>query len=213
MCRLLAVHDLHPFAIGSLLKPLAQISSASCEFQGDGWGCAWTSGGEWRIYRSIRPIWDDNLEQFGSARLLLAHARSAFRNEPPDVNHNMPFLAGADAFIFNGELRGVSLQAEGRIGAEKLLNFLRRFRGGDRRECLLRALASVKRKSRYIRAMNFVLADANALYIHALFGENPAYFTLHKKLAGTQFIVCSEPFPGESGWNSMPNNCLEVYSF
>jgi predicted glutamine amidotransferase len=213
MCRLLAVHDLHPLDIGSLLRPLAQISRASSEYQGDGWGCAWAEGGRWRCYRSIRPIWEDDLGQFGSARILLAHARSAFRNEPPDVNHNMPFIAGGDAFIFNGELRGVALRAEGRIGAEKLFNFLRRFPGGDRRERLQRALAAVKNRSRYIRAMNFVLADAGAFHVHTLFGENPGYFTLHKKQDGARFAVCSEPFPGESGWSPMPNDCLEVCPF
>jgi glutamine amidotransferase len=213
MCRLLAVHDRHPFAIGSHLKNLAQLARDSCEYQGDGWGCAWTAGQDWQVYRNVRPIWKDDLEQFGTAHRLLAHARSAFHNEPPDVNHNMPFLAGPEAFIFNGELHGVTLQAEGRIGAEKLFHFLRRFPGSPRHENLARALAVVKKKSRYIRAMNFVLADPHAFHVHTLFSENAAYFTLHKKQAGTQFLICSEPFPGESGWSPLPNDCLEVHPF
>jgi predicted glutamine amidotransferase len=213
MCRLLSVHGLHPFEIGRYLRKLAQVARHSREYQGDGWGCAWRTGEEWRTYRDVRPIWEDNLDQFGSARLLLAHARSAFRNEPPNVNHNMPFLAGAEAFVFNGELRGVRLQAEGRIGAEKLFHFLRRFPGGTRHETMARALAVVRKKCRYIRAMNFVLADQEALYIHTLFSENAAYFTLHKSEDAGQIRVCSEPFPGESGWNPISNDSLEVHPF
>jgi glutamine amidotransferase len=213
MCRLLAVRDRHPLNIGDCLKQLAIIARNSCEYQGDGWGCAWDTPEGWHVYRSVRPIWEDNLEQFSSTQLLLAHARSAFRDEPPDVNHNMPFLDGGEVFIFNGELRGVSLQAEGRIGAEKLFHFLRRFEGGDRRTGLARALAVVKKRSRYIRAMNFVMAVPSALVVHAQFGEQPEYFTLHKKQAGSRHSICSEPFPGESGWESLPNNILEVYPF
>jgi glutamine amidotransferase len=213
MCRLLAVEDQHRFEIGSHLKQLAILSRNSFEYQGDGWGCAWRTDREWQVYRNIRPIWEDDLEQFGSAHLVLAHARSAFRNEPPDLAHNMPFLAGQEAFIFNGELRGVTLQAEGRIGAEKLFHFLRRFGNGDRRTRMVKALAIVKRRSRYVRAMNFVLADAGALYVHSHFGENAPYFTLHRKQAGTQYSVCSEPFPGEAGWMPLPNDYLEVHPF
>jgi predicted glutamine amidotransferase len=210
MCRLLAVHDSLPFDIGSHLAQFAAIARNSREYQGDGWGCAWLEDGQWRVYRNIRPVWEDDLSRFGRTALLLAHARSAFRNEGLDVANNMPFLAGREAFIFNGEMRGVRIRAEGRIGAEKLFHFLRRFEGGHQGRALAKALDIVKRRSRYIRAMNFVLARREALYAHACFHEDPEYFTLHTMQAGAQYRICSEPYPGESGWTALPNHYLEV---
>ncbi len=39
----------------------------------------------------------------------------------------MPFYDDQFIFIFNGELRGVRIKADGRIGAEKIFNFIKRF--------------------------------------------------------------------------------------
>jgi predicted glutamine amidotransferase len=210
MCRLLAVHDSRPFDIGSHVAQLAAVARNSREYQGDGWGCAWLEAGEWCVYRNIRPVWEDDLSRFGRTTLLLAHARSAFRNEGLDVANNMPFITGREVFIFNGEMRGVRIRAVGRIGAEKLFHFLMRFNGDNRGERLRKALDIVKRRSRYIRAMNFILARPEALWVHACFSEAPEYFTMHKKQAGAQFVICSEPYPGESGWTPLPNHYLEV---
>ena len=211
MCRFLAAHDRQPFAIAGHLRQLATIARRSREYQGDGWGCAWLSERGWQTYKDIRPIWEDDLAQFGRTRLLLAHARSAFRDQAPDEAHNMPFVAGEEAFVFNGELRGVTLRAEGGTGAEKLFCFLRRFDGDGRGARLSAALETVKKRTRYVRAMNFVLADSRALYVHGFFSEDPEYFTMHEKRAGTLYSVCSEPYPDEPGWRPLPNGTLEVY--
>ena len=80
MCRFLAVQDSKPFLIPGLLRQLALISRNSPEYQGDGWGCVWLEGDRWRLYKNSRPIWEDDLNHFGRTTLLLAHARSAFRN-------------------------------------------------------------------------------------------------------------------------------------
>ena len=214
MCRLLIVQDSTPFEISSLLPPFSSIARNSTEFQGDGWGCCWLESGSWRRYRNARPIWEDDLGAFGKTNLLIVHARSAFRNEDLGVENNMPFLDGETAFAFNGELRGVRLQVEGGIGAEKLFRFLQRY-SAPKLTCegLGRAVGVVKRRTRYIRAMNFVFAFPNAFAIHSFFSEAPEYFTLHKKIAGTRIQFCSEPIPGETGWTPLANQFLEVHSF
>jgi glutamine amidotransferase len=213
MCRFLAVHDKRPFAIGGHLRQLARIAAGSAEYQGDGWGCAWLEGGQWRAYRNLRPIWEDHLDRPEATTLLLAHARSAFRDEGPDVANNMPFVDGRAAFVFNGELRGVRVRAAGRIGAEKLFHLLLRL-GGSRGETGVRkTVEAVRKRSRYVRAMNFVLAGPDAMFIHCCFNEAPGYFTLHKKLEGTRTLVCSEAYPGETGWDPLPNDHLEVHPF
>ena len=81
-----------------------------------------------------------------------------------------------EAFIFNGELHGVAIQAEGGIGAEKLFHFLQRFDGDDRDARLCRALDIVKRKTRYVRAMNFVLADSRRPVRSRVLQRKPGLF-------------------------------------
>ena len=208
MCRLLAVRDVDPFPISDQLRALATIARDSKEFQGDGWGCTWWDGEAWQAYHSITPIWDDGLDRFGRTRVLVAHARSAFRNEGVAVENNMPFVAGDVAFAFNGELRGVRLAVPGRIGAEKLFGVLRRL-GGDRDGAALRhAVDVVVRRTGYVRAMNFVLASGETIRIVSRFSEDPAYFTMYRKESGTRQTVCSEAFAGDAGWLPIPNGTV-----
>jgi glutamine amidotransferase len=213
MCRFLAVHDKRPFTIGDPLRQLAGISRNSSEYQGDGWGCAWLEGGRWQRYRNLRPIWDDPLDRFGSTTFLLAHARSAFRNDGLEVENNMPFLSDGTVFVFNGELRGVRIQAPGRIGADKLFHFLLRFGGELDPGSIRKSVEVVKKRSRYVRALNFILARHNTFVVHSCFNETPEYFTLYKKLEGTRVSVCSEAYPDETGWTPLANDSLEVHSF
>ena len=148
MCRLLCVHSQRPFAIEPHLDMFATIARDSPEYQGHGWGCAWLAGGKWRLYRDIRPVWDDQRDRFGETTLLLAHARSAFRDEGIRVENNMPFDDGRHVFIFNGELRGVRIREHGRIGAEKVFNYVKRFDRGD----MHHASNAASRSSRDARA-------------------------------------------------------------
>jgi predicted glutamine amidotransferase len=212
MCRLLAVRDDNCFSIADQLGPFAAIARNSREYQGHGWGCAWLDDGEWRLYRSITPIWEDDLTRFGEARVLLAHARSAFRDEGIAVENNMPFLSGAAAFIFNGELRGVRIAAPGRIGAEKLFHFLLQVRAGEGNEATRHGVDIIIRRTRYIRAMNFVLAERGVFEVYSLFNEDRDYFTMHVRRAGSRLAVCSEPFPSEEGWMPHGNGVLEVFA-
>ena len=208
MCRLLAVRDTEPFPIAGQLQALATIARDSKEYQGDGWGCSWWDGAGWQVHRSITPIWEDRFDQFGGTRLLVAHARSAFRNEGIAVENNMPFVDGDVAFVFNGELRGVRLAVPGRIGAEKLFGVLRRL-GGDRDGAALRhAVDVVVRRTGYVRAMNFVLASGETIRIVSRFSEDPAYFTMYRKETATRQTVCSEAFAGDAGWVPIPNGTV-----
>ena len=206
MCRILYARSEQPFSIAGMLEPFAHLSRDSREFQGHGWGCAWLENGSWRLYRDIRPVWEDDRQQFGDTRLLLAHARSAFRDEGICVENNMPFSDGRSVFVFNGELRGVRVRSEGRIGAEKIYNYIRRFDRGDLTAAASRAVDIIRKRSAYVRAMNFVLADPQQACVSSSYGEDPGYFQLHQKRAGGLHLVCSEPFPGDSGWSRIANN-------
>lgn len=212
MCRLLAVKDRRPFAIAPLLDAFAAMAKSSPEYQGDGWGCAWRDGTGWRVYHSLAPVWDDDLRGLGETSLLVAHARSAFRNEGIVVENNMPFAAGGLVFAFNGELHGVRIRETGRIGAEKVFNTIRRLTGGDLRAGLSRAAAVIRARSRYVRAMNVVLCDGERIVAHSSFAERPEYFTVHVAARDGRVAVCSEPLPGEDDWRPMDNGATEVFA-
>ena len=208
MCRLLCVHSERPFRIEPHLTTFAAIARDSREYQGHGWGCAWLEDGRWRLYHDIHPVWEDRHGRFGETTLLLAHARSAFRDEGIRVENNMPFADGRHVFIFNGELHGVRIRERGRIGAEKIFNYVKRFDRGDMHEALERGLAVIEMRSRYVRAMNVILASTARVHVFCRFAEDPGYFQMWERDAGELRIVCSDPYPGDAGWSRLGNGAV-----
>ncbi|MCP4984180.1 MAG: hypothetical protein GY935_27210 [Gammaproteobacteria bacterium] len=206
MCRILYARAESQFQIAKLLEAFAELSRDSREFQGHGWGCTWRDETGWHQYHDIRPIWEDDLNQFGKTRLLLVHARSAFRDEGIVVENNMPFSDGESVFIFNGELRGVRIKSEGRIGAEKIYNYIRRFDKGDKYAATRKAVEIIKKRSSYVRAMNIVLSDGEQSYLSTSYSEDPDYFQMYQKRDRDLHLVCSQPFAGEKGWSRIDNN-------
>jgi glutamine amidotransferase len=206
MCRLLYARAETQFSIADLLKPFAELARTSREFQGHGWGCAWRDDSGWRQYHDIQPAWEDDLTRFGKTRLLLVHARSAFRDEGIAVENNMPFSDGESIFIFNGELRGVRINAQGRIGAEKIYNYIRRFDKGDKCAATEKAVAIIKKRSSYVRAMNIILSDGERSCLSTSYSEDPDYFQMYHKHEQGRHLVCSQPFAGEQNWSRIANN-------
>ena len=212
MCRLLMLED--PRGIDPLphLDAFRELSRDSTEYQGHGWGCAWRDDhGHWHLYHNIRPVWEDP-KLFPRTTLYLAHARSAFRDEGIAVENNMPFTDGQSVFIFNGELQGVRIKAEGRIGAEKIFNTVRRFDHGDLGEASRRAVAVINKRTRYVRAMNFILADTNSVQVCCQFSEGPDYFQLRYLEADSTRIVCSQCYDPRLGapahWRRLDNHSI-----
>jgi len=208
MCRLLYINSKNIFSIPVYLEKFAEASKNSKEFQGHGWGCAYLQNESWCYYKNVKPIWEDDLNQFGFSNRLIVHARSAFRDEGIEVENNMPFYDDKYIFIFNGELRGVKIKEEGRIGAEKIFNYIKRFDKSDPREMLAKGTDLIIKRSNYIRAMNIILSGKDASYIYSYFNEDPEYFTLYLKQETDLVIVCSEKLSGLSDWYSIQNNSL-----
>ena len=206
MCRILYARCATQFPIAEKLARFAELSRDSREFQGHGWGCAWYTDDGWHQYHDIQPIWEDNLGQFGSTRLLLAHARSAFRDEGIVVENNMPFSDDESVFIFNGELRGVRIKAEGRIGAEKIYNYIRRFDKGDKCAATAKAVDIIKKRSTYVRAMNIILSDGEQSCLSTSYSEDAEYFQMYQKHESGLHLICSQPFAGDRGWTRIDNH-------
>jgi len=206
MCRLLFVRSNYEFDIQEHLEKFAQVAKTSKEFQGHGWGCSFIIEDEWVHYKNIKPVWEDDLSRFGKSTRLIAHARSAFQDKDIVVENNMPFFNDEYVFIFNGELRGVKIKEEGRIGAEKIFNFIMRFYQGDMEEALAKAVDQIKVRTKYMRAMNIIIADQDYVFVSANHNEDPDYFTMHMKMTEESMIICSQPYPGETGWEKIQNN-------
>ena len=152
------------------------------------------SGVGWQHYHNIQPVWQDDLTQFASTTTLLVHARSAFRDEGIAVENNMPFTDGESVFIFNGELRGVKIKSEGRIGAEKIFNYIRRMDKGDKLQALDKAVTIINRRTQYVRAMNILMSDGKQCLVSSTYNEDPDYFQMHRSVHAGVVRVCSEPF-------------------
>lgn len=208
MCRLLYINSKKEFLMQEFLQKFAVIAKESREYQGHGWGCSFLKNGVWDHYKNVNPIWEDDFSLFGKTSRLIVHARSAFRDEGIIVENNMPFHDGRYIFIFNGELRGVKIKEEGRIGAEKIFNYIKRFDKNNIKDAILKGTEIIIKKSSYIRAMNIILNDENSAYVFSYFNEDVDYFTLHSKIDDDMAVVCSEPFRGETDWNKISNNSL-----
>ena len=211
MCRLLYVRSKNKFSINDELKKFATISEKSKEFQGHGWGCSYLVNDEWKHYKNISPIWQDNLEQFEETTLLIVHARSAFQDKDIFVENNMPFYDDKYIFIFNGELQGVKIKEEGRIGAEKIFNYIKRFDKGDTKDMLAKGVDVIKKKTSYVRAMNIIITTKERAYVSSDFSEDPDYFTMSYKKENDKLTICSVPFEGESDWIKIENNSVREF--
>ena len=189
-----------PFSITGLLRPFAAMARRKPRIPGARLGlrlARWTTaGGSTTTFnRSGKTTWS----QFGETRLLLVHARSAFRDEGIVVENNMPFSDGESAFIFNGELRGVRIQSEGRIGAEKIYNYIRRFDKGDLCAATRRAVDIINKRSSYVRAMNLILSDGEAKLPVDHLQRRPAVFPDVSQAGCVALeLVCSRPLDDET---------------
>lgn len=210
MCRILYVRSEEKFEISEQLKKFAEISRESKEYQGHGWGCAFQVNGEWQHYHNISPIWEDDLTQFTDTKVLIAHARSAFQDKDILVENNMPFYDDNYVFVFNGELQGVRIKEEGRIGAEKIFNFIKRFDKGDPEAMLKKGVELIIKKTSYVRAMNIIIAVNDRAIVSSYYSEDPEYFTVSFKQEENRITICSTPFAGENDWQKIDNNSVRV---
>ncbi len=211
MCRLLTIKSETPFAIAPHLRKFADIARNSKEYQGHGWGCAYLAeSADWRFYKNINPVWQDDLNPFGETKLLVVHARSAFEDRDIVIENNMPFFDGRTVYIFNGELRGVKIRQEGRIGAEKIFNYIRRFDRGDTRQALEKAVGIIKKRTRAIRGMNIIMVNQAGIFVASYFTEDDEYFTLHFR-EGRELVICSAPYPAEKNWQKIANDSVRVW--
>lgn len=208
MCRLLYIKTDSVTDCSQTVNQFAQMCKNSKEYQGHGWGYAWLNNDKWHIYKSIKPIWEDELTTIPKTDKLLVHARSAFRNKDIIIENNMPFTNANHVFIFNGELHGVKIKENGRIGAEKIFNFIMRFYKGDLYTACNKALPIIKKRSTYVKAMNILIADNKNTICCSHYSEDAEYFSLKYKEEGHRLTLCSQIID-DGKWQFFNNNSIK----
>ncbi len=208
MCRLLYVDSREIFSINQYLNKFAKVAKNSKEYQGHGWGFAYWQNSKWNYYKNILPIWEDEFPEFGFSKRILVHARSAFQDKDICVENNMPFYDEKYIFVFNGELRGVKIKSEGRIGAEKIFNYIKRFVKENINSAFKKGIEIINKRTDYVRAMNVILVDNYSAQVCSFFSEDPEYFTLRKIQTQNKLIICSEEFPENCKWEKIENNFI-----
>ena len=111
------------------------------------------------------------------------------------------------------------MKEEGRIGAEKVFNFIRRFDRGDMAEAMRKGLAIIERRTRYVRAMNIIIADAAAIQATNRFNDSPDYFRMHVSENPERLVLCSDPLPpsgapgtfGVEEWQPLATGDVHTY--
>lgn len=188
-----------PIKSSNLLGDFAAMCKNNSQWQGDGWGVAWRlDDRNWTLDKSLNPIWDDKakFDKIPSAKLLVVHARGAsFPDQKGDIDFNQPYIDNDVCFVFNGELYGVKLKAEGKIGAQKIFNLLK--------ETSLERVAKLLRKnSKKILGMNIGLVKGDAINVLCDYDDQQDYYTLRYYINKDFVIVCSEEI-GNYKWKEM----------
>ena len=66
----------------------------------------------------------------------------------------------------------------------------------------------INKRTRYVRAMNIVMASADQGLVSSHYGEDPDYFALRRKRVDGVEIVCSQAYPGTDGWDTIDNDSV-----
>ncbi len=216
MCRFLMIKSKKPAQIMSILGDFAQMCKENIEWQGDGWGVAWKEEGAaqralpggWKIEKSLKPIWEDinRFNDIPASTLTIIHARGAsFPSQKGDIGYNQPYADDNLCFVFNGELYGVSINAEGKIGAQKIFSLVKKNLDKDNpKQTLTKIQDLLIKNSKGILGLNIGYVLNNAFFISCYFGDDSKkdYYTVRYFKDGSQTIVCSEKISNYP-WRSM----------
>ena len=218
MCRFFMVKSQIPIRPEEILLKFAKMAQTNNtpdgEWQGDGWGVCWLSNdNQWRLKKSIRPIWEDQVyfPFFPSSRLICAHARSAtFTHHKGSLAYNQPFVQGSYAFVFNGFLKKVSFPkpVAGEIGSQKIWNILLELlKNFPPRQSLIELNKLLEKRAHHIPALNIGLCDKTNIFAFGRCQSNQFYYQLQFYSSPSLKILSSAPLEGFDfqpvGWNQV----------
>lgn len=219
MCRILLVRSKKEFLPKEILKEFASITQKSKAPDGtyhvDGHGIAWKKGNEWKLHKSLAPIWEeqDYFETIPPTKLLVVHARGAGFGTGNNLDFNEPFIDNNLVFVFNGSIRKIStnLNLEGKIGSQKLFSLLKLYnKKSNLKQSLKKVNDFVLKNAQSVDGMNIGLVDKeDKIYALCQYLDNEDYFGLHYFESEQLSIVTSEPF-GYYHWQRIKKGEIKV---
>lgn len=212
MCRFLLVRSEEKIKPQELLSQFAAMCKVSRapdgDWQGDGYGIAWKERGQWKLIKSLLPIWKDkdSFSKIPTTNLLVAHARSAgFPQHKGNIVYNQPYIEDSLCFVFNGLIRGVTIQRKlkGEIGAQKIFNLIIEELDNSKPDEALKIIDKlIVENSKKITGLNIGLVKDNRFYALCRYDGNKDYFSLHFVENDEVTLLCSQPL-GKYDWKTM----------
>jgi len=197
-----------PQELLSQFAAMCQVSRApDDDWQGDGWGIAIKSQ-IWEVHKSLNPIWEDKdvFDKFPKTDVFVAHARSAgFPQHKGNIVYNQPYIDGSLCFVFNGLIRGVTVQRKlkGEIGAQKIFSLILEELDSSKPDEALKTVDKlIVANSKKITGLNIGLVKNDHFYALCRYDGNIDYFSLHYVEDGGITLLCSEPI-GKYEWKTM----------
>jgi predicted glutamine amidotransferase len=202
MCRFLILKSkklLKPeFFLQKFALKCRQSKALDGDWQGDGWGIGYKVNKEWKVYKSLRPIWREKevFSSFPKTCLFTVHARSAFGDTKGVLEFNQPFIKDDCLFVFNGNIKGVRLRkvVKGKIGAQKIFNlFLYFLKNNSLKAALKKTEALLLQNSSFVYGLNIGVVFKDKVYALCQFqSKDENYFSL-RFFNGSDFkIIASE---------------------
>ena len=66
----------------------------------------------------------------------------------------------------------------------------------------------IEKRTRYVRAMNLIMATPERSLLATVYNENPGYFQMQRASVGSLDVVCSEQYPVGGSWRPVENRTV-----
>lgn len=224
MCRFLVVYSEKAISMRPILVDFAKMCEVSRTHDGDrqkdGWGVSWlNSKGEWKIKKSLKPIWRDRklFIDIPKTKLLVVHARAAsYEKTIGDISFNQPFVGKKYVYVFNGHLRGVQLKTKvaGGIGSQKAWSLIESsMKKNSAKAALSEVYKLIKSNTKELLGLDIALVSKKTMVIVSDTNINKDdYYRLWEAEKNGITIVCSEKISGFK-FSKLPKGGVLEYNF
>jgi len=211
--------------VGWLIDDIIQLAldknekheeNANKEFKhSDGWGLAYLEDNRLKIYRSIKPIYEDpQIEKFKNLRtpLIILHARYGTKGEL-NINNIHPFEYQNKkthfVFFHNGTVRDEltidnEFKVTGETDSEKFFYYLI---SGNHNELNIKWFQNKITGLKNFSGANFILTNGKYSYIANWYSLNPLYYTMKILKQEDSVFIASEILPHYriANWHKLKN--------
>jgi predicted glutamine amidotransferase len=230
MCRLLGSVSRTPVTVDEVLADRRDDFFALARKHGDGWGHAWSSGGDVQVSKEAgSALTSPALAALAAGLPALAaitHLRWATLGLAVDPENTHPFTDGTVAFAHNGSVRPPAAldalvapeladERRGTTDSERYFLALRsRMREEEPGTALIRTVEAVVAGEAVVNSLNALLLTPTHLYAVCSYDpgsdEDPDYYPLLYRTSGDRVVVTSTGWTDSAGWSTVSNGQMLV---